>query len=145
MRRGRPVVPASPPTSRRGRRSGRLVLLGALTACALSVAGVSGASAATHPVKPSAKSFLVKGSATTGNGVKAFAEGQGDGGSAVDAGEARSVQLRGEFQQSIPAAPALQAPAAGLVAAQHAASALPSAGGHWYEVTAKPFVNDPIP
>src|ERR1700712_3568508 len=112
MRRGRPVVPASPPTSRRGRRSGRLVLLGALTACALSVAGVSGASAATHPVKPSAKSFLLKGSATTGIGVKAFADtGSGSG---VDAGEAQSVQLRGEFQQSITAAPALQAPAAGL-------------------------------
>ncbi len=120
------------------------MLLGALTACALSVAGVSGASAATHPVKPSAKSFLVKGSAgSTSSGVKAFAEGEGGGG--VDAGEAESVQLRGEFQQSITAAPAVQAPAAGLVAAQQAASSLPSAGGHWYEVTAKPFVNDPIP
>ncbi|HEY8317373.1 MAG TPA: hypothetical protein VIG76_00945 [Amnibacterium sp.] len=119
------------------------MLLGALTACALSVAGVSGASAATHPVKPSAKSFLLKGSATSGSGVKAFADtGSGSG---VDAGEARSVQLRGEFQQSITAAPAFQAPAAGLVAAQHAASSLPTAGGHWYEVTAKPFVNDPIP
>src|SRR4051812_37534404 len=80
MRRGRSVVPASPPTSRRGRRSGRLVLLGALTACALSVAGVSGATAATHPVKPSAKSFLTKGSAATSGGVKAFAEGAGEGG-----------------------------------------------------------------
>lgn len=120
------------------------MLLGAFTACFLSVAGVSGAQAADHTPKPTAKSIFAKLHSTSGSGVKSLAEtGSGDHG--VDADEAESVQLRGEFQQSITAAPAAVAPAAGLVAAQQAASSLPTYGGHWYEVTNKPFINDPIP
>ena len=62
----------------------------------------------------------------------------------VDADEAQSVALRGQYQQSITAAPALAAPAAGLVAATRAAAALPTAPGRWEAVTNKPFLNDPV-
>jgi hypothetical protein len=58
--------------------------------------------------------------------------------------EAEVVRLRGEFQQSITAAPAVVAPAAGLMAARAAADALPTYQGSWSEVTNKPFLNDPI-
>src|SRR4051812_36948733 len=65
------------------------------------------------------------------------AEGGGD--------EAEMVRLRGEFQQSITAAPAVVAPAAGLVEARRQAERMPTFGGSWNEVTDKPFLNDPIP
>ena len=68
--------------------------------------------------KPTALSIFAKGHAATPSnrsGVQAQDEGDGDH---VDADEAESVKLRGEFEQSIVAAPAVAAPAAGLVAAQ---------------------------
>ena len=95
--------------------------------------------------KPTALAIFAKGHAATTHaaGARAADEGgQGDHG--VDADEAESTKLRGEFLQSITAAPAVAAPAGGLVAARAAASALPVAGGSWNEVTNKPFLNDPV-
>ena len=88
--------------------------------------------------KPTPRSILAKGTAAK------VSSANDESGHGVDADEAESVKLRGEFEQSIVAAPAVAAPAAGLVAAQKAAAALPVAGGSWDEVTDKPFLNDPV-
>ncbi len=94
--------------------------------------------------KPTALSIFAKGhAATPSNRSGVQSQNAGDSGN-VDADEAESVKLRGEFQQSITAAPGVAAPAAGLVAAQTAAAALPVAPGTWSEVTGKPFLNDPV-
>ena len=113
----------------------------ALVALAMSV---SADGAAGGHGKPTAQSIFNKGHSTTPqSSARSLDEGDGDGGG-VDADEAESVRLRGEFQQSITAAPAVVAPVAGLVAARNAASSLPVAQGRWDEVTNKPFLNDPV-
>ena len=93
--------------------------------------------------KPTAKSIFDKGHAQSPQASARSSEADEDSGE-VDADEAESVRLRGEFQQSITAAPAVVAPAAGLVAARKAALALPVAPGQWDEITDKPFLNDPV-
>src|SRR4051794_19731357 len=104
------------------------------------------AGASTTTAKPSAKAMLAKSLAgakatkATQAGLSALAEDPGE----QDGDEAESVKLRGEYLQSITAAPAVSAPAAGLVAATQAGAALPTAAGSWHEVTDKPFIDDPI-
>ncbi len=103
------------------------------------------AGASTTTAKPSAKAMLAKslaGAKATKrrSGLSALAEDPGE----EDGDEAESVKLRGEFLQSITAAPAVSAPADGLVAAAKAGAALPTAAGAWQEVTNKPFIDDPI-
>jgi hypothetical protein len=117
-----------------------LVAVAAAAVVAAMAAPASGSVAARG--KPTALSIFAK--STGASHAAALAEDEGDGDHGVDADEAESVKLRGEFEQSIVAAPAVAAPAAGLVAAQQAASALPVAGGSWDEVTDKPFLNDPV-
>ncbi|MDX6546342.1 MAG: hypothetical protein QOG02_2116 [Gaiellales bacterium] len=58
--------------------------------------------------------------------------------------EAGVIRARGEFETAIAAAPAQVVPSRGLSAAIAAAAALPVRGGSWSEITAKPFINDPI-
>ena len=118
----------------------------ALTAAlaAVVVAGMAApaAGAMDRDTKPTAKSVFSK---SFSGGHTAARQSLGPGGPEEDGGdEAESIRLRGEYQQSITAAPAEVAPAEGLVAARKAADALPTAGGSWTEVTAKPFLNDPI-
>ena len=92
--------------------------------------------------KPSATSMLAKGSraAASASTVQRSAEAPGE----TDADEAENLRARDAFLQSITAAPAVVAPMNALVAARSAADHLPAYGGHWAEVTKKPFVNDPI-
>lgn len=109
-----------------------------VTALAAPTAGAS-----TSTAKPSAKAMLAKslaGAKAANAGFKALSEDPGE----QDGDEAESVKLRGEYLQSITAAPAVSAPAAGLVAAAQAGAALPTAAGTWHEVTDKPFIDDPI-
>lgn len=83
-----------------------------------------------------AKSLHVSGIA----GQQSIAgEGPGDEGD-----EAETIQLRGEYQRSITAAPARMSPIAGLLAARQAADRMPRHRGIWKAVTDKPFLNDPI-
>ena len=89
--------------------------------------------------KPTPRSILAKGTAAK------VSSANDESGHGVDADEAESVKLRAEYEQSITAAPGVSAPAAGLVAAQAQAAALPNVGGRWNQVTAKPFLDDPIP
>src|SRR3954454_18463579 len=101
------------------------------------------AGASTTAAKPSPKAMLAKSLAAakaTDSGLKALAEDPGE----QDGDEAESVKQRGEYLQSITAAPAVIAPAAGLVAATQAGAALPTAAGARHEVTDKPFIDDPI-
>ena len=116
-------------------------LVAALAVAAVVAAAASPAVGAANggPGKPTAQSVFDKHIAAA-NSNSAGAEGPGD-----DQGdEAETVKLRGEFQQSITAAPAVSAPTAGLVAATRAAAGLPTYAGTWHETTGKPFVNDPI-
>jgi hypothetical protein len=99
-------------------------------------APASGAVSIGH--KPTPKTMLAKGTSAK---VAAAAD---EGGHGVDADEAESVKLRAEYEQSITSAPGVSAPAAGLVAAQAQAAALPNVGGRWDQVTDKPFLDDPI-
>jgi hypothetical protein len=90
--------------------------------------------------KPTAKSVFGKSFSAKPVSARALAAGpEEDGGD-----EAETVRLRGEFQQSITAAPGVVAPAEGLLAARAAADSLPTYKGSWNEVTDKPFLNDPI-
>jgi hypothetical protein len=54
------------------------------------------------------------------------------------------MQARADFEASIASAPAQAIPAPGLQAAISAAQSLPATGGTWNELTARPFINDPI-
>ena len=119
-------------------------LVSSVAALVVMAMSVSADGAAGGHGKPTAKSIFDKGHAATPQAsARSLDEGEGDSGG-VDADEAESVRLRGEFQQSITAAPAVVAPVAGLVAARKAASSLPVAQGRWDEVTNKPFLNDPV-
>ena len=119
-------------------------ILVASAAAAVVVAMAAPASGAIRgPSKPSAKSVFAK-SATSQHSAGLFSAAEATGGHDTDAGEAESVKLRGEFEQSITAAPGVVAPTAGLVAAQAAGAALPVSPGSWDEVTDKPFLNDPV-
>ena len=114
-----------------------VLLVAALTALLL----VSPVSTAGPRGKPSAKSVLERGvraTAPSANGARNRAAAE------EDEDEAGVLAARAEFHQSITAAPAETAPAAGLAAAIRAASGLPSSGGRWQEVTGKPFLNDPL-
>ncbi len=94
---------------------------------------------------PTAKTMFAKLHSQAGQQRLAKADDDpGDGDHGVDADEAESVKLRGDFQQSITAAPGIAARADGLVAAQHAGVALPNSPVAWQDVTNKPFVNAPI-
>jgi hypothetical protein len=99
------------------------------------------AGAARQNGKPTAKSMWERGvRATTPTSTRArIAEEPGE-----DEDEAGVIAARAEFHQSITAAPAEVAPAAGLAAAIDAANRLSSRGDRWREVTDKPFLNDPI-
>jgi len=104
---------------------------------------VPAAGAGSHDRQPPAKSMLAKslGLAPSGGGqATSGGEDEGDG----EENEAGMVQLRGEYLQSITAAPGVTAPTAGLLAARRAATRLPATRGRWSEVTDKPFLNDPI-
>ena len=68
-----------------------------------------------------------------------------DGGGGGDADEKDSIRERGMFELSIAAAPASNVPSRGLLAAVSAAENMRATGGRWAEVTARPFINDPIP
>jgi hypothetical protein len=121
-------------------------LIAGLTVLVTGMAVVPDAVGAPHVPKPTAKSMFAKlHSKAALQRLKTVAADPGDGDHGVDADEAESVKLRGDYQQSITAAPGVAAPADGLVAAQRAGSALPTYPGSWDEVTDKPFVNDPIP
>lgn len=116
-------------------------LLATLTMTALSVP----ADAKGHPPKRQAVTMLHKQlgvserAAASGNRTSQQGKEAGDG-----EDEARSLRARTEYEQSIVAAPAVLAPAAGLLAAGRAAAALPTKGHRWDEVTDKPFLNDPV-
>ena len=71
----------------------------------------------------------------------AVAKDEGDGG---DADEKEAIRERGLFEVAIAASPASTVPSDGLNAAVAAASALPSTGGSWSEITKRPFLNDPV-
>jgi hypothetical protein len=114
-----------------------------LAAGAVTAAG-AGASPAAHPPGPKAMWAKLHSGHHSLNGHIARVAAQ-DGGGGVDADEAESVKLRGEYEQSIVDAPAVQAPAAAQLAAYRAARSLPTVGGNWREVTNKPFVDDPLP
>lgn len=104
-------------------------------------AAVPAVGAGSQDRQPPAKAMLGKTlHLTHTDGVRAKSDGEGDG----DENESEMVQLRGEFLQSITAAPAATAPTAGLLAARRAATRLPATGGRWSEITDKPFLNDPI-
>jgi len=127
------------------RRRRTLALSSAVAA--LVAIGVSGgpAGAGTNS-KPDARTVFKKLPATTkvaGPAARASATTAADEGEGEE-NEAEMVKLRGEYQQSITAAPGTVAPAAGLLAAQAAANRLPAYPGSWREVTDKPFLNDPI-
>jgi hypothetical protein len=128
--------------SRRMPRALAAVVAAAVVA-ALAAPAVGAAGTANSSAKPTAKSIFAKGLAAHQKLSRAALD-DGDDNGGVDADEAESVKLRGEFQQSITAAPGVAAPAAGLVSAQSAAAALPTYNGQWQEVTNKPFLNDPV-
>ena len=94
--------------------------------------------------KPTALSMFAKtGAANHAAALAADEEGDGDHG--VDADEAESVKLRGEFEQSITAAPGRGGARPPVWSRRRqAGAALPVAGGSWDEVTDKPFLNDPV-
>ena len=118
-------------------RSQPLVVVAAVVVAVFSL--VAPASAAGPGSKPSAKSIHERGvRATAGPSSRARSEEPGE------EDEAGVIAARAEFHQSITAAPAEVAPAAGLAAAISAASHLASTGGHWQEVTDKAFLNDPL-
>ncbi len=120
----------------------RILVASAAAVVVVAMAAPASGSVATRG-KPTALSMFAK--TTPRTAAAAAAEGdEGNGDHGVDADEAESVKLRGEYEQSIVAAPAVAAPAAGLVAAQQAGAALPTMGGSWDEVTNKPFLNDPV-
>jgi hypothetical protein len=106
--------------------------------------GLSGAPAIGAPRndgKPTARSIAAK----LLPGTPALRQSLGIGPGEEDEGdEAESIRLRGEYQQSITAAPAVTAPTAGLLAARRSALRLPTVPGAWREITGKPFRNDPI-
>jgi len=121
-------------------------VIAAMTTVAAAAVTVPAAGAVDGHQKPSAKQMFAKtaaGSRAATHAAKEAAD-EGDGGEPGDENEAEMVRLRGEFLQSITAAPAQSAPPAGLLAAQRAATSLPVAGGRWDEVTDKPFLNDPV-
>jgi hypothetical protein len=62
----------------------------------------------------------------------------------ADAGEQELIRARGLYELSIAAAPAESVPSRGLEAAAAAAGRLRATGGAWFEVTRRPFLNDPI-
>jgi hypothetical protein len=117
-------------------------LVAAFAAVVVTALAAPAAGAQSGSAKPTARQMLAKQLTPAGSSglARAAAEDPGE----IDADEAESVKLRGEFLQSITAAPAVAAPAAGLVAAGQAAAALPQAAGSWSEVTDKPFIDDPI-
>ncbi len=116
------------------------VVAAAVLAILIAAAMASPADAKGHPPKRQAVTMLHKQlgvpQRAAALGVRTAAEDEGN--------EAESLRARTEFEQSIIAAPAEVAPAAGLLAATRAAAALPSRGRGWDEVTDKPFLNDPV-
>lgn len=123
-------------------------VLATLTATALAgPAAADGSGSGGHPPKRQAVTMLHKQlaaperAAALGNRSSQQGREADDGG---DEDEAKTLQARAAYEQSIVAAPAAVAPAAGLLAAGRAAAALPSKGKRWDEVTDKPFLNDPV-
>jgi hypothetical protein len=118
-------------------------VVGVAVLATLVAAGLAGpADAKGHPAKRTAVTMLHKQlavpqrSAAHRGPATTQAEDEGN--------EAESLRARTEFEQSIIAAPGDLAPAAGLLAANRAATALPTRGRGWDEVTDKPFLNDPV-
>src|SRR3954453_6965249 len=141
----RPTARALHPEVELSSRRVQRVLVSSVAAVGVIAMSVSAEGAAGGHGKPSAKSIFAKGHAATQQpSARASAAAEEEDGGGVDADEAESVRLRGESQQSTPAAPAVVAPAAGLAAAQKAAAALSVAPGQWDEITDKPFLNDPV-
>jgi hypothetical protein len=116
-----------------------LLILSAAVFAVLSL--VAPANAAGSSGKPTAKSIQERGvrATTPSSSPSLRLEEPGE-----DEDEAGVIAARAEFHQSITAAPAEVAPAAGLAAATTAASHLATSGGRWREVTDKPFLNDPV-
>ena len=116
------------------------VVAAAVLAILIAAAVASPADAKGHPPKRQAVTMLHKQlgvpQRAAALGVRTAAEDEEN--------EAESLRARTEYEQSIIAAPAEVAPAAGLLAATRAAAALPSRGRGWDEVTDKPFLNDPV-
>lgn len=121
------------------------VVLAALLAL-LTVSALAGpAVAKPHPPKRQAVTMLHKGLAAHERAVTLGQRTDQQRREADDdEGEAAALVERTSYEQSIVAAPAPVAPAAGLLAAGRAAAALPTRGGGWDEVTDKPFLNDPV-
>lgn len=67
-----------------------------------------------------------------------------DGGGGDDGDSAEEIQARADFEAAIASAPAQAIPAGGLQAAIASANSLPATGGTWNELTARPFLNDPV-
>ena len=67
-----------------------------------------------------------------------------DGGGGDDGDSAEEMQARADFEAAIASAPAQAIPAGGLQAAIASANSLPATGGTWNELTARPFLNDPV-
>ena len=121
------------------------VLVSSVAAVVVIAMSVSADGAAGGHGKPTAKSIFDKGHAATSQAsARSLDEGDGDSGG-VDADEAESVRLRGEFQQSITAAPARRRSRrrAGR-RAERRLRRCRSRTASWDEVTNKPFLNDPV-
>ncbi|SEQ99436.1 beta propeller repeat protein [Microlunatus flavus] len=125
------------------------VVLVATLATLTVTAFVAPADAAGHPHKRQAVTMLHKQLAVPQRAAALdhHANRQADAGEQggeEDEDEAGALRARAAYEQSIVAAPAAVAPAAGLLEAHRAAAALPSRGRRWDEVTDKPFLNDPV-
>jgi hypothetical protein len=121
------------------RRPQPLLILSATAFAVLSLVAPANAAGADH--KPTAKSIQERGvRATTPSSNRVLASAE----PGEDEDEAGVIAARAQFHQSITAAPAEVAPAAGLAAATDAANGLASQQEvRWHEVTDKPFLNDP--
>ena len=102
------------------RRHRAAALLTVAALCGFGAAATS-ATAQQHSPQPAARAMQQKLAVAA---VRAKAADNASG-RAVDDDEAESVKLRGDYQQSITAAPAVAAPAGGLIAAQQAGARCP--------------------
>jgi len=124
-------------------RSHRRFTVVAVALALAALALVAPANAVGPRGKPAPQSILNKGvAATTGSAGRVRASQRTATEDEED--DAGVIAARADFHQSITAAPAEVAPAAGLLAATRSAGNLPGAGGQWREVTDKPFLNDPV-
>jgi hypothetical protein len=119
------------------KRRALLLLMPVAVVSSLTLPAIGGSTHNPHPSRP--PSVMRFAHARDARVVAARSEGQ-----AVDADEAQEVWAGTEWMNSISSAPAETVSARALLAGSRHAEAMPATSGRWTEVTARPFLDDPV-